>query len=98
MRRSSAAGLQSSGKPAAGLPVTVIPGGIRYRNDLGQLDLKTGADGKVDVNWAEPGMYWINVTTPQSERAEGGEGGPPSPGAGPQRRASYVTTVEVLAP
>jgi uncharacterized GH25 family protein len=86
------------GKPAAGLPVTVIPGGIRYRNDLGQLDLKTGADGKVDVNWAEPGMYWINVTTPQSERAEGGEGGPPPPGAAPQRRASYVTTVEVLAP
>lgn len=86
------------GKPAAGLPVTVIPGGIRYRNDLGQLDLKTGADGKVDVNWTEPGMYWINVTTPQSARAEGGEGGPPPPGAAPQRRASYVTTVEVLAP
>ena len=86
------------GKPAAGLPVTVIPGGIRYRNDLGQLDLKTGADGKVDVNWAEPGMYWINVTTLQPERAEGGEGGPPPPGAAPQRRASYVTTVEVLAP
>ena len=38
------------GKPAAGLPVTVIPGGIRYRDQLGQMDLQTGADGKVEVN------------------------------------------------
>ncbi|AMU96303.1 ABC transporter permease [Sphingopyxis terrae subsp. terrae NBRC 15098] len=81
------------GKPAAGLPVTVIPGGIRYRDQLGQMDLKTGADGKVAISWLEPGMYWLNVTTPQAEREEG-EGGPP-PLA---RRASYVTTLEVMAP
>ena len=35
------------GKPTAGLPVTVIPGGIRYRDRLGQMDLKTDAEGKV---------------------------------------------------
>ena len=81
------------GKPTAGLPVTVIHGGIRYRDQLGQMDLTTGADGKVEVTWAEPGMYWLNVTTPQVE-AEEGEGTPP-PLA---RRASYVTTLEVLAP
>lgn len=81
------------GKPAAGLPVTVIPGGIRYRNQLNQQDLKTGADGKVIVKWGEPGMYWINVTTPRPAGAE--EGAPPAPGA---RRASYVTTLEVMAP
>lgn len=80
------------GKPVAGLPVTVIPGGIRYRNQLHQQDLKTGADGKVTIKWTDPGMTWINVTTP---RAGGEEGGPPAPGA---RRASYVTTVEVMAP
>lgn len=84
------------GKPAAGLPVTVIPGGIRYRDQLGQMDLKTGADGKVEVNWAEPGLYWLNVTTPQTEREEGAPA-PATPPA-PQRRASYVTTLEVLAP
>ena len=82
------------GKPAAGLPVTVIPGGIRYRDQLGQMDLKTDAEGKVEVTWPEPGMYWLNVTTPQVER-EAGEGGAPPPLA---RRASYVTTLEVLAP
>ncbi|MBL9070206.1 MAG: DUF4198 domain-containing protein [Sphingopyxis sp.] len=80
------------GKPAADLPVTVIPGGIRYRDQLGQIDLKTGADGKVSVTWPEAGMYWLNVTTPQA--GEGAEGTPP-PIA---RRASYVTTLEVLAP
>ncbi len=81
------------GKPTAGLPITVIHGGIRYRDQLGQMDLTTGADGKVEVTWAEPGMYWLNVTTPQVESEEG-EGAPP-PLA---RRASYVTTLEVLAP
>jgi uncharacterized GH25 family protein len=79
------------GKPAANLPVTVIPGGIRYRNDLGEMTLKTDAEGKVEVTWPEPGMYWLNVTTPQTE---GAEGAPPPI----ERRASYVTTLEVLAP
>jgi len=80
------------GKPAADLPVTVIPGGIRYRDQLGQIDLKTDAEGKVAVTWPEPGMYWLNVTTPKAEPT--GEGVPP-PVA---RRASYVTTLEVMAP
>lgn len=82
------------GKPAPGLPVTVIPGGIRYRDQLGQMDLKTDAESKVEVMWPEPGMYWLNVMTPRSER-EAGEGGAPPP---PTRRASYVTTLEVMAP
>lgn len=100
------------GKPAADLKVTVIPGGIRYRDQLGQMDLKTGADGKVSITWPTPGMYWVNVST-GGERGEG-PGGPDGPGeagedapqptsappaAGPPpRRASYVTTLEVMAP
>jgi uncharacterized GH25 family protein len=83
------------GKPGAGLPVTVIRGGIRYRDDLGEETLKTDGEGKVVLNWAEPGLYWVNVTTP---RAEGAGDGPPPATAAPQRRASYVTTLEVLAP
>lgn len=77
------------GKPAAGLGVTVIPGGIRYRDSLGQMDLKTDAQGKVSVTWPTPGLYWINATIGGSPE----EGGP-----APARRASYATTVEVLAP
>jgi uncharacterized GH25 family protein len=110
------------GKPAVDLPVTVIPGGIRYRDKLNQIDLKTGADGKVTITWPTPGMYWLNVST-MRPRGEGeGPGGPGGPGAGgpgaggpgasgaaagapparpagpPVRRASYITTLEVLAP
>ncbi|MEJ5978184.1 DUF4198 domain-containing protein [Novosphingobium sp. PS1R-30] len=106
------------GKPATDLKVTVIPGGIRYRDNLNQIDAKTGADGKVSVTYPTPGMYWINVSTPGGGREGGfgGPGGPGGPGAGappaegaappaprapagpPQRRASYITTVEVMAP
>lgn len=84
------------GKPTAGLTVTVIPGGIRYRDQLHQQDLTTGADGKVTIKWSDPGMTWINVTTPRAEREEGEGEGPRQMPTG--RRAGYVTTVEVMAP
>lgn len=80
------------GAPAASLPVTVIPGGGRYRDQLNQMDLTTDAEGKVAVTWPEPGMYWMNVTTPRDPR--GADGEMPAP----TRRASYITTLEVLAP
>ncbi|MHA6719679.1 DUF4198 domain-containing protein [Sphingomonas sp. RS6] len=97
------------GKPAPNLYVTAIPGGIRYRDALKQMDLRTDAQGKVTITWPEPGMYWVNVT-PNAPRGEaegagqgpGGPGGARQPGqgpAGPQpRRVSYTTTLEVLAP
>lgn len=85
------------GKPATDLKVTVIPGGIRYRDTLGQQDLVTGKDGKVSISWPQPGMYWLNATV--GENREGGEGAQAtSPAAPAPRRASYVTTLEVLAP
>lgn len=102
------------GKPASELKVTVIPGGIRYRDTLGQMDLVTDKDGKLTVNWPTPGMYWLNASLGGArEGGPGGPGGPavggsvegappPSPAAIPAgplpRRASYVTTLEVLAP
>ena len=75
------------GKPAADLPVTVIPGGIRYRDQLGQIDLKTGADGKVSVTWPEAGMYWLETVTEDNKTS--------IPQA-KNRRLSYVATLEVL--
>ena len=101
------------GKPASGLKVTVVPGGIRYRDSLDQLDLVTDDDGKLTVTWPTPGMYWLNASVGGGrEGGPGGPGGPGAPGAaegtppppppapaGPApRRASYVTTLEVLAP
>ncbi|WP_340315945.1 DUF4198 domain-containing protein [Rhizorhabdus argentea] len=77
------------GKPAAGLKVTVVPGGKRYRNDDGARELTTGADGLVRIDWPAPGMYWINATTTDEKASE--------PRAA-QRRLNYMTTVEVLLP
>lgn len=99
------------GKPAAGLPVTIIPGGIRYRDQLNQIDARTAADGSVSVTWPTPGMYWLNVTSGATGEGMGGPGGGPRPvgqagpggPGGPSRgpmgdRAGYVTVLEVLAP
>ena len=77
------------GKPAAGLKVTVIPGGKRYRNDEGAVELTTGSDGVLDVKWPTAGMYWLNATATDTRTS--------IPRA-TERRMSYTTTVEVLTP
>ncbi|PZO73855.1 MAG: DUF4198 domain-containing protein [Sphingomonas taxi] len=77
------------GKPAAGIKVTVIPGGKRYRNDEGARELTTGADGMLSVDWPTAGMYWLSATLTDAKAT--------SPRA-TERRMSYVTTLEVLTP
>ena len=77
------------GKPAAGLTVTVIPGGKRYRNDEGARELTTGADGVLSVDWPTAGMYWLNATLTDAKAT--------TPRA-TERRMSYVMTLEVLTP
>lgn len=74
------------GKPAAGLEVEFVAGGTRYRDDAGIKTLTTDAEGKVELNAAEPGMYYIEAS------ASGGE----AEGAAPQRRASYTAVLEFL--
>ncbi|MCC6539728.1 MAG: DUF4198 domain-containing protein [Bryobacterales bacterium] len=94
-----------NGKPAAGIEVTVIPGGIRYRDQLKEQKIATDAGGKFSVTFAEPGMYWMNATVGAAPRGAGGPGGPGGAGGkgGPRAmmmpagdRASYVATLEVL--
>ncbi len=77
------------GKPTAGIKVTVIPGGKRYRNDEGARELTTGADGMLSVDWPTAGMYWLSATMTDAKAT--------SPRA-TERRMSYVTTLEVLTP
>lgn len=100
------------GQPAAGLEVSVVPGGVRYRDRLGELTLATDARGEVKVTWPGPGLYWLSAA-PARPAGQGGPGGPGGPGAGaapqgaapagpggtlaqPVRRASYAATFEVL--
>jgi uncharacterized GH25 family protein len=78
------------GKPLAHADVTVLRGGNRYRYKMGEIALKTNAQGVVQVKWPEAGRYWL-----------GASHGPRGVGSGgtlqqPARRANCSTTVEVL--
>jgi len=75
------------GKPAANLKVTVIPGGNRYRDKLGEMTFTTDAEGAFAVTWPEPGMYWMEAVV-RDENSPVKEV--------KQRRAGYTATLEVL--
>lgn len=75
------------GKPAAGVKVEIVPGGIRYRNQVGDATVTTGADGTFKYTWPAPGMYWLEASV-EDDKASVKEA--------KQRRASYAVTLEVL--
>ena len=75
------------GKPAAGIKVTVIPGGKRYRDGEGAMELATGADGVLTVKWPGAGMYWLSATATDNK--------PTAPRA-TDRRMTYNATLEVM--
>lgn len=77
------------GEPAAGVEVTVIPGGVRHRDELNELKYTTASDGKVSINWPRAGFWWLEARKIQ-------DGDLPAPLT--QRRASYSATLEVMAP
>jgi hypothetical protein len=77
------------GKPAAGLKISVIPGGDRYRDDVGEMALTTGADGVVAIRWPAAGMYWLGAEAEDSK---------PSEKRAENRQMSYAATFEVMTP
>ena len=74
------------GKPAANVKVSVISGGIRYRNKLNEISATTDQDGKFSVTWPTAGMYWLEASLKDDKAAKPAK----------ERRASYVATLEVL--
>jgi len=74
------------GEPGAGLEVTLIRDGIRYRDQVGEITLKTDAEGQVELTFDEPGMYWLEVEAEQDSTLL----------EGAKRRLSYSATLEVL--
>ena len=77
------------GKPAAGVEVTVVPGGKRFREDEDAQELTTGPDGVLHVKWPVAGMYWLSAELTDKH---------PSDPRATERRMSYTTTLEVVAP
>ena len=77
------------GQPAPGLEIALIPAGSRYRDSEQARELTTDADGKVSIEWGQAGLFWLEAEYKQTEGLE-------APVT--QRRASYSTTFEVLAP
>ena len=90
------------GQPAADLTVSVVPGGVRYRNQLGEMILKTDRQGRFSVKWPAAGMYWLSASHGESPRPGMGADAAAAPAApvgslaAPLRRASYAVTLEVL--
>ena len=76
------------GLPAANVEVEIVPGGNRYRQKLGDMNLKTDAEGRFTVKWPAAGMYWLSAEVTDDKATV--------PNA--KRRASYTTTLEVLPP
>lgn len=76
------------GKPAAGLAVSVVPGGVRHRGVLKEMSPTTDAKGEFSLTWPEGGMYWVGASYP-ARPAQG-------PATPPARRLSYSATLEVL--
>lgn len=80
--------LLMDGQPAAGVEVDLVPGGKRYRDQSSEVVLKSDDKGEFSVNWPSAGMYWLSAEL-QDDKAT-------APAT--QRRASYVATLEVMAP
>lgn len=75
------------GKPAEGIEVSVIRGGSRYRNDLNLRKFTTDADGAITLSWPHAGMYYLEASATDDKT---------SSEHAPQRRMTYVATLEVL--
>jgi uncharacterized GH25 family protein len=74
------------GKPAAGVKVTLIPGGMRYRSEQASIEVESDKKGNISVTWPQAGMYWLSASY-RDEKAK-------KPAT--VRSGSYVATFEVL--
>lgn len=77
------------GKPAAGVKVAVVPGSKKFRESEAAQDLVTDAQGVLTIKWPVAGMYWLSATAGDAKPLEN---------KASERRMTYTTTLEVLAP
>lgn len=77
---------QMDGKPVAGVKATIIPGGMRYRNDQAAIEVESDKKGNISITWPQAGMYWLSASY-RDDKAK-------KPAT--VRAGSYVATFEVL--
>ncbi|HEY5798696.1 MAG TPA: DUF4198 domain-containing protein [Burkholderiaceae bacterium] len=82
------------GKPVANLPLSLTPGGVRYRGVINEQRVETDAKGEVAVTLADAGMYMLAASHPAGQSAKTGQSA--RAGTPPARRLSYSATLEVL--
>ena len=105
--------LLRDGAPLRDLAVSVIPGGIRYRDTLREIAVRTDGEGAFTVRFPDAGMYWLSASmrtggapSPAGEHA--GVAMPPAASSGasaasgpppfrPGARVLYGVTLEVMA-
>ncbi len=64
------------GKPAANLAVSIIPGGVRYREALKDQLLTTDVNGEIVVHWPVAETYLIAASFPPRSKAADDDDGP----------------------
>ncbi len=82
---------QLDGKPLANFPLSLTPGGVKYRGVLGEQRLTTDAKGELSVTLPAAGMYWLHAAYPAAAPKGMGDTGPAD-----VRRFSYAATLEIL--
>ncbi len=75
------------GKPAAGVEVTAIREGTRYRDRQDEMNTQTDARGEFAFTWDAPGMYWLEATAHDDKVSHP---------AAKERRLMYTVTLEVM--
>ena len=63
--------LTDNGKPAANVEITLIQGGDRYREQAGEVKLKTDASGAFKMKVENAGMYWLEAESRGTTTMEG---------------------------
>jgi len=72
------------GKPTPDIDITIVPGGGRFRANLGDMSVKSDAKGEATVNWTGAGMVWLGASwPPRPASAPEGAGGPGGGAGGP---------------
>lgn len=75
------------GKPAAGVEVSLVRDGKRYRDSVDAQTFKSDSQGRITLKFEQPGMYWLDAD------AQDGKTSHPRIS---ERRLAYVATLEVL--